>query len=107
MCEQLASVDWYQYLRIWEHLSVDMRRVAELVGVQERFLARAVHGRIPCETVQESRTVNVHKRFYISLMLNDLVNEMSLKEAVTKYGCSRGVLQALQQSASTFAGLIA
>ena len=106
MAEQWGQIDWYQYLCIWEQLPADMKRVAELVGVQERFLARAVRGNVPCQTSQQARTIAVHKRFYTALVLHDLVNEVPLSVAVKKYNSSRGVLQSLQQSASTFAGMI-
>ena len=99
-----SDLDWYHYLRLWEHLSPDMKRVAELVGVQERFLARAVRGRIPSKTTQQARSVAVHRRFYTALLLQDLICEMSLPDAATKYKCNRGMLQSLQQSAATFAG---
>ena len=105
MQDQWATLDWYQYLCLWEQLPQDMKRVAELVGVQERFLARAAGGRVPCETVQQARLLATHKRFYSALVLHDLVNETPLSAAVRKYGCTRGVLQSLQQSASTFAGV--
>ena len=99
-----SDLDWYHYLRLWEQLSPDMKRVAELVGVQERFLARAVRGRIPSKTAQQARTVAVHRRFYTALLLQDLICEMSLPDAAAKYKCNRGMLQSLQQSAATFAG---
>jgi DNA polymerase theta len=37
-----GNLDWYQFYCLWENLSVDMKRVAELVGVQESFIARAI-----------------------------------------------------------------
>ena len=43
-------------------------------------------------------------RFYTALVLSELVNEVPLALVADKYKCSRGVLQALQQSAATFAG---
>ena len=99
-----SDLDWYHYLRLWEQLPPDMKRVAELVGVQERFLARAVRGRVPCQTAQQARTVAVHRRFYSALLLLDLICEMTLTDAAVKYKCNRGMLQSLQQSAATFAG---
>lgn len=101
---QIDSIDWFQYLGIWETLSTGMKKVAELVGVQESFLARAVQGRIPTKTSAQLRTLAIHKRFYTSLVLHDLVQEMSLNEVCRKYNCNKGQLQSLQQSAATFAG---
>ena len=34
------------YLTMWESLSNDVKRVGELVGVEERFLVRAMRGTI-------------------------------------------------------------
>jgi hypothetical protein len=48
--------------------------------------------------------MSIHRRFYTALALHDLVNEVPLSEVAVKYGCSRGMLQSLQQSAATFAG---
>jgi len=48
--------------------------------------------------------MSVHRRFYTALALHDLVNEIPLAVVARKFGCSRGMLQSLQQSASTFAG---
>lgn len=44
-------------------------------------------------------------RFFTTLVLNDLVNEVPLGTVASKYNCSRGQLQSLQQSASTYAGM--
>jgi DNA polymerase theta len=48
--------------------------------------------------------MSIHRRFYTALALHDLVNEIPLAVVARKFGCSRGMLQSLQQSASTFAG---
>lgn len=117
-----------------------MKRVAELVGVQEGFLARSVSGKLIAKTEKQRRQMAVHKRylrtlytqhafeltiqiiivkvgihlgygsffflhrFFTTLVLHDLVNEVPLGTVASKYRCSRGQLQSLQQSASTYAG---
>lgn len=100
-----SSLDWYQYYCLWESLSVGMKRVAELVGVQESFIARAIRGRILTKTEAQMRSLAIHRRFYTSLILHDLVHEVPLPEVARKYNCNKGQLQSLQQSAATFAGL--
>lgn len=45
-------------------------------------------------------------RFYTALALLDLVNESPVNEVAARYKCSRGLLQSLQQMASTFAGIV-
>jgi len=52
----------------------------------------------------QEQKMSVHRRFYTALALHDLVNEIPLAVVARKFGCSRGMLQSLQQSASTFAG---
>jgi DNA polymerase theta len=101
---QIDSIDWYQYFSIWESLTPGMRRVSELVGVQESFLAKAVRGRILTNTSAQLRLLAIHKRFYTALVLHDLVQETPLPVVAQKYNCNKGQLQSLQQSAATFAG---
>ncbi|RXN27034.1 DNA polymerase theta [Labeo rohita] len=69
-----TTIDWYQFFCLWEQLPSAMKRVAEMVGIQE--------------------------------VLHDLVSEVPLGAVAKKYGCSRGQLQSLQQSASTYAGMV-
>ncbi len=102
--EVSSSIDWYQFYCFWEKMTPSMRRVAELVGVEESFLARAVRGRILTKTSTQTRSLAIHRRFYTSLVLIDLVGEMPLIEVARKYSVNKGQLQSLQQSAATFAG---
>ena len=50
------NLDFMNYLTIWESLPVDVKRVGELVGVEERFLIRAMRGTI---NVQNSTQVKI------------------------------------------------
>ncbi|KAL8202532.1 UNVERIFIED_CONTAM: hypothetical protein K2H54_016476, partial [Gekko kuhli] len=104
--EDWAKIDWYQFFCLWEKLPASMKRVAELVGIEESFLARSVKGRITTRTEKQHRQMAVHRRFFTSLALLDLINEVPLKDVAKKYSCSRGQLQSLQQSAATYAGMI-
>ncbi len=47
------NMDWIHYLDLWERLSPDMKRVGELVGVEERFLIRAMRGTISVQTEKQ------------------------------------------------------
>ncbi|KAL3276560.1 hypothetical protein HHI36_011934 [Cryptolaemus montrouzieri] len=100
-CYQWSSIDWMFYLNLWEKLPLSMKRVGELVGVRESVIVNATRGKLP-----DSSKLFTHKRFYVSLILQDLVNEKPLDEVAAKFNCNRGVLQSLQQSASTFAGMV-
>uniref|UniRef100_A0AAV2LMJ9 DNA polymerase theta n=1 Tax=Knipowitschia caucasica TaxID=637954 RepID=A0AAV2LMJ9_KNICA len=101
-----TTIDWYQFFCLWEQLSSSMKRVAELVGIQEGFLARSVSGKLVAKTDKQRRQMAIHKRFFTTLVLHDLVNEVPLGTVASKYNCNRGQLQSLQQSASTYAGMV-
>ncbi|XP_045902735.1 DNA polymerase theta isoform X2 [Micropterus dolomieu] len=101
-----TTIDWYQFFCLWEQLSSSMKRVAELVGVQEGFLARSVSGKLVAKTEKQRRQMAIHKRFFTTLVLQELVNEVPLGTVASKYNCNRGQLQSLQQSASTYAGMV-
>uniref|UniRef100_A0A8C5FX72 DNA-directed DNA polymerase n=1 Tax=Gadus morhua TaxID=8049 RepID=A0A8C5FX72_GADMO len=101
-----TTIDWYQFFCLWEQLPSSMKRVAELVGVQEGFLARSVSGKLVAKTDAQRRQMAVHKRFFTTLVLQDLVKEVPLATVASRYNCNRGQLQSLQQSASTYAGMV-
>ncbi|XP_005345015.1 DNA polymerase theta [Microtus ochrogaster] len=104
--EDWTGIDWYRFFCLWEKLPASMRRVAELVGVEESFLARCVKGKVVARTERQHRQMAIHKRFFTSLVLLDLISEIPLKEINQKYGCNRGQIQSLQQSAAVYAGMI-
>ncbi|XP_009578523.1 PREDICTED: DNA polymerase theta, partial [Fulmarus glacialis] len=104
--EDWTTIDWYQFFCLWEKLPASMKRVAELVGIEEGFLARSIKGKIIAKTEKQHRQMAIHKRFFTSLALVDLISEVPLKDMTKKYGCSRGQLQSLQQSAATYAGMV-
>ncbi|XP_006884376.1 PREDICTED: DNA polymerase theta [Elephantulus edwardii] len=101
-----TTIDWYRFFCLWEKLPTSMKRVAELVGVEEGFLARCVKGKVVARTERQHRQMAIHKRFFTSLVLLDLISEVPLKEINQKYGCNRGQVQSLQQSAAVYAGMI-
>ncbi|XP_017886855.1 DNA polymerase theta isoform X2 [Ceratina calcarata] len=98
---QIGTIDWMTFFDLWRKLPESERRVGQLVGVEERFLMSAIRG-----VVRSGKSLNIHKRFYTALALHDLVREVPLNTVCKKYSCCRGVLQSLQQSASTFAGMV-
>lgn len=44
--DQWGELDWLRVLSTWEDLPISMKRVGELVGVEEGFLVRAVRGTV-------------------------------------------------------------
>lgn len=59
-----TTIDWYQFFCQWEQLSSSMKRVAELVGVQEGFLARSVSCKVVAKTEKQRRQMAIHKRWW-------------------------------------------
>ena len=106
MQDQWPDLDWQIYYEIWEKLPADFKAVGELVGVQERFLTRAVRNRVQQKNEEQIRALRIHRRFYAALILQDLVNEVSLSQVSYRFKINRGLLQSLQNTASTFAGMV-
>lgn len=105
-CHSWGNIDWMFYLQLWERLPASMKRVGELVGVRESYLVNATRGQIQTQTNKQYHKLLIHKRFFVALALQDLVNEKTLGEVCAKFNCNRGMLQSLQQSASSFAGMV-
>lgn len=104
LSEQMGALNWMHFLSLWEGLPEEYRRVGELVGVQESFMGLGIQGRLNRAHHPTLHKMAVHQRFYATLALNDLIQEVPLPIVAKKYDCTRGVLQSLQQSTSTFAG---
>ena len=83
-----------------------MKRVSGLVGVEEGFLNRAIRTRPATRSEAQRNAARVHKRFYVTMALLDLIHEVPLDTVAHRYGASRGMLQSLQSSAATFAGMV-
>lgn len=106
MSEQWNKVDWLNVLTILEALPPSMKRVGEMVGVEEGFLVRVAKGMVNTNDPENRSKLSIHRRFYTSLALQDLISEVPLSEVAEKFDCNKGMLQSLQQSAATYAGKI-
>jgi len=53
----IATVSWYnsylQVLNLWEQLPTAMQKVGELVGIDERFMVRAMRGTLTLSTSKQ------------------------------------------------------
>ncbi|XP_030753991.1 DNA polymerase theta isoform X2 [Sitophilus oryzae] len=105
-CNSWDKIDWMFYLDLWDKLLPAMKKVGELVGVKESYIVNATRGKVDSGSSKSFHELMVHKRFFVALVLQDLVNEIPLNEVCSKYNCNRGMLQSLQQSAATFAGMV-
>ncbi|CAG0886048.1 unnamed protein product [Cyprideis torosa] len=106
VARQWPPLDFLQYRQILVALPSDFRSVAGLIGVQEAFLARGFRGLVNPRNPRDSGLLVIHSRFLTTLALNDLIGEVPLSTVSTKYGVCRGLLQTLQQSCATYAGML-
>ncbi|VDN97014.1 unnamed protein product [Rodentolepis nana] len=102
-----SSIDWFRYLEIFQSLSPPEKRVAELLGVEERGLMRCLAGKqVALRKDKESANLNQLRRFYLSLALHRLVCEDTLAQVAERFAINRGLLQSVMQQASTYAGMV-
>ncbi|KAK4474495.1 hypothetical protein MN116_001644 [Schistosoma mekongi] len=107
-----ADLDWLCYLEQYQSLSPAERRVADLIGIEERFITRCASGAPPSGSSRHGNTnlinqrLSLHRRFYTALVLYRLVNEDGLQTVAKKFAVNRGLLQSLQQQAATYAGMV-
>ncbi|GFV45792.1 DNA polymerase theta [Trichonephila clavipes] len=106
LSDQMGDLKWMHFLSLWEQLPDEYKRVGELVGVQENFIGLGIQGKLNKNSHKFFHKLAVHQRFYASLALNDLIQEVPLSVVAEKYDCTRGILQSLQQTTSTFAGML-
>jgi DNA polymerase theta len=102
------------YFQLYQTLSTDFKRVADMVGIVEAYLFKACSKAPP----HGDKSAIVHRRYFSSLILCDLVNETPVWKVsksriygtswlnILEYGIVRGSLQSLQTLASSFAGMI-
>lgn len=57
--DQWGELDWLRVLSTWEDLPISMKRVGELVGVEEGFLVRAVRGTVNNRTSAQVRVARL------------------------------------------------
>ncbi|OQV14220.1 DNA polymerase theta [Hypsibius exemplaris] len=107
LVDHVSSLDWYHYMMMWEQLPDSMKKVGHLVGVDESRLAAAISGRLSNESNPDAvRQMGCLRRFYCAMIFNELVHEASLASVAGKYQVNKGMLQAMQQGAATYSGII-
>ncbi|KAJ8958309.1 hypothetical protein NQ318_017455 [Aromia moschata] len=86
------------YYEVFTHLQPNELKVAKILGLNESIAVKMLSN-IPIKNVSE-RVLN---RFYVTLMLYDLWNEVPVFQVSEKYQISRGIVQNLMMVSSTFA----
>lgn len=121
MCVPLNEeihVEWNRFSDMMNHLSPIDISVSEKVGVQRGFLVAKARGYSSSKNVaisgnliqdkkmQDSRE-RISKRFWIALILRDVLQETPLSHVEEKFGIARGLVQGIQDRASRHAGMLA
>ena len=99
------TISWQHYYDIWAKLNSDFKYVGNLVGIKENHLIGMMQSNAMNNNGNGTQIL-IMKRFYVALALYDLIHEIPLHEVSEKFKAGKGVLQSLQQTASTFAGMI-
>ncbi|XP_017776106.1 PREDICTED: helicase POLQ-like [Nicrophorus vespilloides] len=86
------------YYNIYNKLNNRELQTAKVLGLTEAVAVKMITNKKITEV--SKRVMN---RFYVTLMLYDLWNEMSVYDVAIKYDINRGLIQNLMTSASTFA----
>ncbi|KAI4458912.1 putative dna polymerase theta [Holotrichia oblita] len=87
-----------RYYRIYTQMSKDELQTAKILGLTESIAVRLLNNQ-PIKTVSD----NVLNRFYVTLMLYDLWNGVTIFQVAEKFEQQRGFVQNLMTSASSFA----
>lgn len=84
------------YFAIYVKLLPKQLHTAKLIGLTEAVAQKLARG-LSFPNEQQI----ILKRFYITLMLNDLWNDMPVPEVASKYRIDRGIVQTLMRNAAT------
>lgn len=95
--------DWLHYSNIWNTLDANHQSVGEKVGIDESTIIRKCQGYLRSMSEEKER---IYKRFWVALVINDLINEMPLPSICTKYKMTKGTVQQVQRAVAQFAGVI-
>lgn len=95
--------DWQHFSKIWNDLDEICQYVGERVGIDEIVIARRAQGFTNHLSDDKER---VYRRFWVALIINDLVKELQLSEICRKFRMSKAFVQQAQRAVAQFAGVI-
>ncbi|KAI5688572.1 DEAD [Leishmania braziliensis] len=105
---EVGKCDWELLRLMMSRMSDSRQRIASLLGVDAFFVDQQAMGLGgPLEATDEGRRrLFTAKRFYVALMLADVLAEVPMATVEQRYDVSRGQLQNLMRSASMFSSSI-
>lgn len=95
--------DWQHYSKVWNDLDEISQYVGCRIGIDEIVIARRCQGFINSLGEEKER---VYRRFWVALVINDLISEIPLPKICLKYRVSKAVVQQVQRAVAQFAGVI-
>ena len=102
----LSTLDWHVFHTVWPTGAIE-QHVAHLVGVNSMIVyKKAASLRIEKREYEDRLDAVRYARFFIALILNDLLAEKTMCEIIRKYECTKSFVQQLQQSTATFASIV-
>lgn len=103
---QNLNIDWSLYLKVFDRLKDQHIRIAELLGVKSSVIILKQSGESNVFKSSAKEKLVVYQRFYASLALFDLIQEVPLNTIADQYKFNRGTVQSLQQNAVSFASML-
>ncbi|EGC39324.1 hypothetical protein DICPUDRAFT_27081 [Dictyostelium purpureum] len=96
--------DWNHYINLFREIlkKPSKARVANVIGISEEYMIQRLNGFEATEFKEELK----YKRFYIAMVLYDLVHEQQLYMAANKFKLHRGSVQTLMQQAGSFSWMV-
>ena len=95
LCGPEFEPNWLLFYHIFLTLSSEQRRIATLLGVEERVIFK--NSNFPPRKGRNDPKLIKYHRFWLSLILWDLIHENSINSISSKFSITKGKLQSLQR----------
>jgi hypothetical protein len=94
------------YHTVWPTSAVE-QHVAHLIGVNSMVIyKKAASLRIEKREYEDRLDGIRYARFFIALILHDLLAEKTIQDIIQKYQCTKSFVQQLQQSTAVFTSIV-
>jgi hypothetical protein len=102
---EVGNCDWAAYRDLLARLSEPRQRIAHMLGVDEYLVdqcAMGIDAGRHAVSGEERRVLFTTRRFFVAMILSDLLSECPMHHVENKYKINRGQAQTLLKSASMF-----
>jgi DNA polymerase theta len=101
-----AAPDWISFFDYFSSLPDNHREIGKMIGISSAFLASLAQGLHVGNSPDEQYRYKIHVRFYNCLILFDSMERKELGHISRRFGASKGTIQALQNLAFSFGGMV-